>query len=200
MAESRRRYLRKARDWRFAARSPITASGGHRHDGSGGSIGQLVASTRSDQVGQYSPDGRQIAFVSGPYGPVGDLDANFRWDQPDPINLARKRRRSELVASGQKIMFSSPISGSPQVYAVSLQWWQTPADHQCGSQDARCRGTRAMASGYCASRQTGRFEVWKIASPRGAPVQVTRNGGYAARSRSMAGCISLEMTRREVCS
>lgn len=42
---------------------------------------------------------------------------------------------------------------------------------------------------YFGSRRTGRFEIWKIPSVGGEPVQVTRNGGYTAEESPDGACL-----------
>jgi eukaryotic-like serine/threonine-protein kinase len=151
------------------------------HDGSGGSDPvRLIASTRSDQVGRYSPDGRQIAFVSDRTGQSEIWIANADGTNQIQLTSLENAGAPSWSPDGQKIVFSSPISGSPQVYAISLGGGKPL---QITSAATGCTIPRYSRDGkwiYCASRQTGRFEVWKIASQGGAPVQVTRNGGYAA--------------------
>jgi Tol biopolymer transport system component/predicted Ser/Thr protein kinase len=151
------------------------------HDGAGKSDPvQLIASTRSDQVGRYSPDGKQIAFVSDRTGQSEIWIANADGTNQIQLTSLENAGAPSWSPDGQKIVFSSPISGSPQVYAVPLGGGKPL---QITSAPAGCTIPRYSRDGkwiYYASRQTGRFEVWKIASQGGEPVQVTRNGGYAA--------------------
>ncbi len=139
-----------------------------------------IASTRSDQVGRYSPDGRQIAFVSDRTGQSEIWIANADGTNQVQLTSLENAGAPSWSPDGQKIVFSSPISGSPQVYAISLGGGKPL---QITSAAPGCTIPRYSRDGkwiYCASRRTGRFEIWKISSAGGEPVQVTRNGGHTA--------------------
>jgi len=142
----------------------------------------LIASTRSDQVGQYSPDGKQIAFVSDRTGHAEIWIANA--DGTNQIQLTSLP--SDQAGSpgwspdGRKIVFGWTASGTNQVYTIPVSGGKPS---QITNSPATCVLPRYSRDGrwiYFASPRTGRFEVWRIPSQGGQPVQVTRNGGYAS--------------------
>jgi eukaryotic-like serine/threonine-protein kinase len=142
----------------------------------------LIASTRSDQVGRYSPDGKQIAFVSDRSGQSEIWLANA--DGSNQVQLTSlpsdQAGSPSWSPDGQRIVFGWINGATTQIYAIPvtggkpLQLTHIP---QGGSIPRYSRDGKWI---YFASRQTGRFEVWKIPSPQGEPIQVTRNGGYTA--------------------
>jgi serine/threonine protein kinase/WD40 repeat protein len=153
------------------------------HGGSGKSPPvALIASTRSDQVGQYSPDGKQIAFVSDRSGHSEIWIANA--DGTNEIQLTSLP--SDQAGSpgwspdGQKIVFGWMASGTHQIYTIPVSGGKPS---QITNSPATCVLPQYSRDGrwiYFASPRTGRFEVWKTPSQGGQPVQVTRNGGYAS--------------------
>ena len=143
---------------------------------------QLIASTRSDQVGRYSPDGKQIAFVSDRTGQAEIWLAHADGTNQIQLTSLPSDQAGALSWSpdGQKIVFAWAAGGSPQVYTIPVTGGKPL---QLTSLSPSCSTPRYSNDGksiYFASRRTGRLEVWKMPAEGGEPVRVTQNGGYAA--------------------
>ena len=141
----------------------------------------LIASTRADQMAEYSPDGTRIAFTSARSGALeiwvcdaegrgARMVTSFRgppawWPRwsPDGKQLAFYGR-----SEGRESAYIVPAEGgTPRVLVTHAVWpsWS--------------RNGRWV---YYYSDRSGRHEIWKsLADGTGEPVQVTLNGGYAAR-------------------
>jgi Tol biopolymer transport system component len=141
----------------------------------------LIASTRIDQMAEYSPDGTRIAFASERSGAseiwVCDAEGrgalvltSFRgppawWPRwsPDGKQLAFFGRS----VGGAGVYIVPAQGGSPRRLVADAVW-------PCWSRNGRWV--------YYHSDRSGREEIWKSpADGSGVPVQVTLNGGYAAR-------------------
>jgi Tol biopolymer transport system component len=141
----------------------------------------LIASTRVDQTAEYSPDGTRIAFSSARSGfhEIWVCDAEGRgahmvtsfrglpawWPRwsPDGERLAFFGRTED----GFGAYIVPAQGGSPHLVAADAIWpsWS--------------RNGRWL---YYHSDRSGRNEIWKsLADGAVPPVQVTLNGGYAAR-------------------
>lgn len=142
----------------------------------------LIASTRSDQVGRYSPDGKQIVFVSDRSGQSEIWLANA--DGTNQIQLTSLPRDQAGSPSwspdGQKIAFDWRDGGTTQIYTIPITGGKPLQITNMSSGSSIPRYSRDAKWIYFASRRTGRFEIWKIPSVGGEPVQVTGNGGYTA--------------------
>jgi Tol biopolymer transport system component/predicted Ser/Thr protein kinase len=142
----------------------------------------LIASTRSDQVGRYSPDGKQIAFVSDRSGQSEVWLANADGsNQVQLTSLSSDQAGSpNWSPDGQEIVFGWMDGGTSQIYTIPITGGKPM---RITNMSPGCSIPRYSRDGKWisfASRRTGRFEIWKIPSQGGQPVQVTRNGGYAA--------------------
>jgi serine/threonine protein kinase len=142
----------------------------------------LIASTRSDQVGRYSPDGKQIAFVSDRTGQSEIWIANA--DGTNQIQLTSlpsdQAGGVSWAPDGRKIVFTWMGGGTAQIYTIPVSGGKPLQITHSPGGGAAPRYSRDGKWIYFSSRQTGRFEVWKIPELGGEPVQVTRNGGYVA--------------------
>ena len=146
------------------------------------SAAPLIASTRSDQVGRYSPDGKQIVFVSDRSGLSEIWLANA--DGTNQLQLTSlpsdQAGSPSWSPDGQKIAFDWRDGGTTQIYTIPIAGGKPL---RITKMSPGCSVPRYSRDGkwiYFSSRRTGRFEIWKIPSAGGKPVQVTRNGGYAA--------------------
>jgi serine/threonine protein kinase len=151
---------------------------------------ELIASTRRDEGSSYSPDGR-IAFRSdrsGSWeiwitqpdgsGPVratdfgGPLIGPPRWS-PDGRNLAFELQTSD---GGRIFVLECPSGAARCGEPVPL----TAREDAGSSTDSLPSWSADSTHVYFRSNRSGRNEVWKQALAGGAPVQVTRNRGYAS--------------------
>lgn len=142
----------------------------------------LIASTRSDQVGRYSPDGKQIVFVSDRSGQSEIWLANA--DGTNQVQLTSlpsdQAGSPNWSPDGQKIAFDWRNGGASQIYTIPIAGGKPL---EITNMSPGCSMPRYSRDGkwiYFASRRTGRFEVWKTPSAGGEPAQVTHNGGYTA--------------------
>jgi Tol biopolymer transport system component/DNA-binding winged helix-turn-helix (wHTH) protein len=139
-------------------------------------------STAKDFYAQFSPDGRQIAFVSTRSGVhelwIVDADgSNLR-------QLTFMKRPMTIGAGwspdGQWLTFAAVANGNFNIHIVQAaggfprQVTNEADDHLSPS---FARDGRSI---YFYSRRTGRDEVWKVPVSGGPSVQITRNGGVEA--------------------
>lgn len=149
----------------------------------------LVQSPGEDSSPQYSPDGKMIAFNSDRSGrpQIWLCDSggeNLRqltdWNSPQTINPA-------WSPDGKQIAFAS--SGTAPPYAVDI--YVISAD---GGTPRRVTHQSYVGWGvswsrdghwiYFSSRQNGTWQVWKVPSAGGEPLQVTERGGAWAQESS----------------
>lgn len=147
---------------------------------------RLIASTLRDQDAAYSPDGH-IAFVSDRSGSkeiwLARADGTGQkrvtnFDGPDVADL-------QWSPDGRRLAFYSSIQGHSDIFTLDCD----SATMLCGNPKRVVSGMKAevpswSADGeflYFASDRTGRWEVWKQATTGAKAIQITRNGGYAAR-------------------
>jgi serine/threonine protein kinase len=147
---------------------------------------RLIGSTLRDQHPAYSPRA-QIAFVSDRSGSreiwLAGADGGGQkrvttFNGPDVGD-------PQWSPDGLRIAFYGRARGHSDIFVLDCD----PASMLCESPKNITTGIKAEVPGwsadgafvYFASDRTGRWEVWKQATSGGLPVQVTQNGGYAAR-------------------
>jgi Tol biopolymer transport system component/DNA-binding winged helix-turn-helix (wHTH) protein len=173
-------------------RVPIGA--GHR----GGKAERFISSSMSEEGPQYSPDGKHIVFQSTRSGSFEIWRADA-----DGTNLAQLTSFGGPLTGtprwspdGRWISFDSRPGAHPNVYIISpdggppRRLVNDTADEGVASWSGDGRWI------YYASNRTGAWQVWKRPVDRGEltpgvattqnkpsqgePVQITRNGGFAA--------------------
>lgn len=141
----------------------------------------LIASTRTDRMAEYSPEGTRIAFASDRSGAseIWVCDAEGRGARMVTSFRGPPAWWPRWSPDGKQLAFYGRSVGGSGVYIVSAQGG-TPrllvADAVWPSWSRNGRWV------YYHSDRSGRHEIWKsLANRAGEPVQVTLNGGYAAR-------------------
>jgi len=164
--------LGDANIWRLLLSNSATAAG---------PPARLIASTRPDFAGAYSPDGKRIAFVSDRTG-VGGI-----WVcDADNANAVELFSDSRILGSpnwspdGKRIAFDANVEGNMDLYVVRanggkpVRLTMDPADDNIPtwSHDGNWI--------YFTSLRSGRRQIWKEPAGGGEAIQVTNNGGFAA--------------------
>lgn len=143
----------------------------------------LIASTRSDFAPRYSPDGKRIAFESSRGGSL----QIWSCDNQGENCLQLTSMNSEFTGTpswspdGGKLAFYSRVNGKSQIFVIGADGVGL---RQLTPGDANYFFPRWSRDGewiYFSSNRTGMAQIWKFPSKGGGqPVQVTRDGGFAA--------------------
>jgi Tol biopolymer transport system component len=143
----------------------------------------LIASTRSDFAPQYSPDGKRIAFESSRGGSLQIWACDNRGEnclQLTSMN-AEYTGTPSWSPDGGKLAFYSRVNGRSQIFVIGADGVGL---RQLTPGDANYFFPRWSRDGewiYCSSNRTGTSQIWKFPSKGGGqPLQVTRDGGFAA--------------------
>ncbi len=147
---------------------------------------QVLSSTRNERSAQYSPDGTRIVFRSDRTG----VDEIWVSDASGENAVRITSFNGPLTGTprwspdGQFIAFDSRPNGNPDIYVVSANGGPPRRVTSSSSEDVVPSWSRNGRWLYFASNRTGHWQVWKIASDALeesiAPVQLTREGGFAA--------------------
>ena len=146
---------------------------------------KLIFSTRQETSAQYSPDGNKIAFRSDRSG----SDEIWVCDSAGANPLALTSFRGALTGTprwspdGQYLAFDSRPGGNADIYVIRATGG---APRRITAESSEEVVPSWSADGkwiYFASNRTGDWQVWRTPSEEGStgrPVQVTRQGGFAA--------------------
>jgi dipeptidyl aminopeptidase/acylaminoacyl peptidase len=147
---------------------------------------RVLGSTRNERSAQYSPDGTRIAFRSDRSGAdeMWVCDASGR----DAIQLTSFNGpltgTPRWSPSGRFVAFDSRPNGNADIYVVGANGEPVRRVTSANAEDVVPSWSRDGKWLYFASNRGGDWQVWKIASDTVAeassPLQVTRNGGFAA--------------------
>src|SRR6266852_1622341 len=145
--------------------------------------GKFIASTRMESGPQFSPDGSKIAFESTRSGAYevwlcsSDGSSLMQLTHLKPSVTGTPRWSPD----GQQIVFDSRPAGNPDIFVINVQGGPPRQLTSEPSDEAVPSWSRDGHWIYFASDRTGgSWEVWKMPSTGGPPVQVTRSGGFAA--------------------
>lgn len=164
-------------------RTEIIDEGGAQHAVT--SSQPFIASTKSDDHPQYSPDGTKIAFVSGRSGTYEVwLCAN---DGSNPVRLTSMRGPvvvgPQWSPDGRRIAFFATTgpAGRYLTYVMDADGGQpsrlTRSEGELEALPAWSRNNRAID---LTSGRSGSLKIWKMPLDGGEPVQLTRRGGAEA--------------------
>ena len=147
----------------------------------------LIASTRSDASGRFSPDGKRIVFASNRSGPmeiwVCDADGSnaLQLTSFNGPHLGMPRWSPDA----QSIVFDARPGGNADIFVVGASGGAPRRITTDPSEDIVPSWSRDGRWIYFASHRSGERQVWKVPvegeDPEGAAaVQVTRQGGFVA--------------------
>ena len=147
-------------------------------------VGTLEPTTRTIISGeggaagpQFSPDGKRIAFMSNRTGPwqiwVSDADGS----NPRQVSFTDSAGTPRWSPDGRNIAFDGPGEGGSCIYVVRADGSGRTISVAEGLVPSYSRDGKWI---YFASDRNDDFQVWKVPSSGGRPIQVTHQGGFAA--------------------
>jgi serine/threonine protein kinase/sugar lactone lactonase YvrE len=141
---------------------------------------KLISSTRVDEDGQFSPDGKKIVFSSNRTGSfelwICDSDGSHAQQL---TSLGVFCGGPHWSPDGERIAFGI-LEEQWDIYIISANGGKPtrltsdPASHIWSSWSRDGRWI------YFSSNRSGESQVWKMPADGGEPVRVTRKGGFAA--------------------
>jgi Tol biopolymer transport system component/DNA-binding winged helix-turn-helix (wHTH) protein len=148
-----------------------------------GSNWQVAASKGSNRAPEFSPDGSKIAFESDR---TGSMEVwTCKKDGSDLLRLtnfdgSRSPGPPRWSPDGQKIAFDSALGEHNAIFVISAEGGvPRPLTHEA-SDTLNPSWSRDGNWIYFASIRSGDWQIWKMPSAGGDPVQVTKKGGRAA--------------------
>ncbi len=147
-----------------------------------GEYRRLIESSYAQQIPQYSPDGRRIAFSSDRSGEWGLWTCEADGENCQQlITFGRVGGGTPRWSpDGRSIAFDSRAEGTAQIYTVSADGGSPrrltdgPAENMVPSWSHDGRWI------YFLSRRSGQWRVWKAPASGGDVTQVTHSQGGAA--------------------
>jgi serine/threonine protein kinase len=142
---------------------------------------KLIGWTQSEGNPQFSPDGRQIAFLSDISGSYQIWIANS--DGSNPLRLTSlstgDRNSPRWSPDGRKIVFAWIQNNNRDLYSISVDGTSLRQLTKEPSQEGRPSWSRDGRWIYCYSDRTGRTEIWRIpAEGGGEGSRLTTDGGH----------------------
>jgi Tol biopolymer transport system component len=142
---------------------------------------KLISSTRVDEDGQFSPDGKRIAFSSNRTGSfeiwICDSDGSHAQQLTSNSAFCGGPHWSP---DGERIAFDSILEGQWDVLVTDASGGKPTRLTKHPATDFWSRWSQDGKWIYFASDRSGEYQIWKVPASGGEAVQVTRNGGYAA--------------------
>jgi Tol biopolymer transport system component/DNA-binding winged helix-turn-helix (wHTH) protein len=158
--------------WRISLDEGGRMSGGPR---------EIRSSTRMEQMGAFSPDGKRITFESERSGSreiwIADSDGS------NPIQLTSLSSTAQgprWSPDGASIAFTLVEGQQRDIYVIGVSSREVRRLTSDPADDSGPRWSRDGRWIYFGSNRTGSYEAWKIPAAGGAAIQVTRNGGGGA--------------------
>ncbi len=142
----------------------------------------LVVSTAADREPALSPDGSRLAFISDRSG-TNELWVTRR-DGSEPLRLTdfggAGLGAPAWFPDGRRIAFEVQRDGHAAIYTVESEGGTLQPLTDAEGYDVAPRPSRDGYWVYFGSDRTGTWQVWKVPTEGGPPVQVTTDKGFAA--------------------
>jgi Tol biopolymer transport system component len=144
---------------------------------------KVIASSRTDGEGTFSPDGTRIAFASDRSGSAEIWISNS--DGTNQVQLTSLKAAQLGTPSwspdGMTIAFDGRLEGHGDLFVISADGGaprRLTTDPVENNVPAWSRDGKWI---YFSSNGTGNWEIWKVPAGGGRVVQVTKKGGFSAQ-------------------
>jgi Tol biopolymer transport system component/DNA-binding winged helix-turn-helix (wHTH) protein len=157
-----------------------------RMDLRSGELRMISDSRQWQQLPQYSPNGRKVAFQSDRSGQdeVWTCDAGAEADGTNCQQLTffqgPQCGTPRWSPDGRRIALDSRADGSPQIYVIPSDGGKPRRVTVGGAQNQLPSWSRDGKWIYFESDRSGQWRIWKAPVEGGDAIQVTRNMGGAA--------------------
>ena len=143
---------------------------------------KFIESARADHSPNFSPNGKQIAFVSDRTGDyeiwIADADGS------NPMQLTHSNGAAagtpRFSPDGKFIAFDWQIEGKGEIFVISAKGSPPRRLTELPSHDVMPSWSADGRWIYFCSDKSGDLNIWKIPSDGGEVVQITRQGGFEA--------------------
>jgi serine/threonine protein kinase len=142
----------------------------------------LIESTRQDFAPRYSPDGKRIAFESDRTGNLEIWSCNSDGQDCHQVTAIGSEFTGypSWSPDGKQIAFYSRVNDKSQIFVIGADGTGLRQLTFGDSNPFVPMWSRDGQWIYFSSSATRPVQIWKISTRGGIPVQVTRNGGFAA--------------------
>jgi eukaryotic-like serine/threonine-protein kinase len=144
---------------------------------------RIVASSRADYEGSFSPDGKRIAFTSDRTGSFEMWASNS--DGTNQIQLTSLKAADagspRWSPDGRTIAFDARLEGHGGIFTIDAAGGAPSRITNDSLDNNLPTWSRDGNWIYFSSSRTGSWQIWKVPSSGGAAAQVTRNGGFIAQ-------------------
>ena len=148
----------------------------------GNSPAPFLASTRRDAGAQLSPDGQRVAFESDRSGSSQEIEiwvCDIDGSNCAPVtSFGTWTRMPRWSPDGKRIVCETSRDGKTSIYTIDLE---TRGVRRLVADPSEERVPSWSHDGrwvYFASKRKGSWQIWKVLAEGGAPVQVTKQGGF----------------------
>ncbi len=142
----------------------------------------LVSSTSDTDQGpgpQFSPDGQKLAYMSDRNGTMEIWIANRDGSNPFQLSAVGTAGTPRWSPDSQSIAFDANANEGSKIVTMNVHGGPPQILTPDKTHNVCPSWSRDGKWIYFASQRSGTFQVWKVPSSGGTPIQVTQQGGHA---------------------